>query len=384
MKQENNKKKKSYNFLALVLLVVVLGFLAGISGEFFTRYYLSNLGFFRDLYFTETDELGDRDIIIREPKKVVVEQELRINQIKNELQNSVAGIYQIKSAGDDLLDKVFLPDDYAGQAMILTSDGWLLTDSNVSIGQKDDLVISHQQNIYEIDKMFKDDLSGIVFMKINAENLPVIKLVEWEKLTPGQQVLVYNSHLDQLDLVYIKNKRSRQINNKYDLVQSSQVLDKRILLSDGLNDDFIGSALVNFQGEIIGILDSFSKEYNKAIPLYFIQPIISQVLKGEEIKQPYLGINYLNLAQIYGLSEEDRQNQDQGAMIWPNQKDLAIEEDSPLADLLEIGDIIISIEDQRIDKVNDLLDIILQYKSGQQIRLKYLHDNEEQEAVISL
>jgi serine protease Do len=385
MKQEIKTKKNCYNFIGLIFLVVILGFLAGISGEFFTRYYLSNFAFFRDLYFTENEELGNRDIIIREPKKVVVEQELRINQIKNELQNSVAGIYKQRQESSELLDNVFLPKDYSGQAMILTSDGWLLTDSNVNIADKDNLVISHQQKVYQIEKMIKDSLSGIVFIKVNAENLPVIKLVDWGNVTPGQQVLVYNSHSDQLDLVYIKDKRFRQINNKYDVVQSSQVLDKRILLSAGLTENFKGSALVNFQGEIIGILDSRSQEgYNKAIPLYFIQPIISQVLKEEEIKLPYLGINYLNLAQITGLSDEERQFQSQGAMIWTNQEDLAIAKNSPLAEQLETGDIIISIEDQRIDKVTDLLDIILQYKSGQQIRLKYIHDNEEQELTISL
>jgi len=384
MKQENKKKKNYTNFLLIVIIVVVLGFLAGISGEIFTRYYLSNLAFFRDLYFTQTNESGDRDIIIREPKKVVVEQELRINQIKNDLQNAVASIYLKKAETDNLLDKIFLPQNYFGQALILTSDGWLITDNNVSLDDQDNLIISHQQDLYEIQDMIKDPDSGIVFIKINAENLPVIQLVDWPSVTAGQQILVYNSHLDRLDLAYIKDRQYRQINSKYDLVQSSQILNKRILLSEELNDNFQGSAVVNFQGEIIGILDSMARDYNQVIPLYFIQPIISQVLKGEETIRPYLGINYINLAQVYGLSADERQDQEQGALLWPDQEKITFFTDSPLSDILAVGDIIISIEDQRINKDNDLLDILMQYKSGQQIRLKYLHEKIEQEISVGL
>ena len=84
------------------------------------------------------------------------------------------------------------------------------------------------------------------------------------------------------------------------------------------------------------------------------------------------------------MSEEARQGIEEGALIWTDKTGLAIEEDSPLAEKLVKGDIIISIEDQKINRSNDLLDILLEYKSQQEISLKYLHDREEQEISIIL
>jgi len=73
-----------------------------------------------------------------------------------------------------------------------------------------------------------------------------------------------------------------------------------------------------------------------------------------------------------------------GALIIADKTGVSVTEDSPLADTLVLGDIIISLENQLISQENDLLDLLLQYKIGQQINLKYLHDNIESETSIIL
>ncbi|MBD3359362.1 MAG: PDZ domain-containing protein [Candidatus Buchananbacteria bacterium] len=384
MPNEKKQSKFGINLISILILVVILGFFAGISGEFFTKYYLSNLAFFRDLYFTEQTDLGQREIIIREPKKVVVEQDLRINQLKNEIQPSIVGVYKKKTTVKNLLDKIFLPADYLGQAVVLTSDGWLISTADVINSNKDNLIISYDKQIYEIDKIIKDDLSRIVFIKITAQNLPVIRLVDFTDVNDGQQVFMYNSYSDQLNLANIQDKRHKIINNKYDFISSSENLDKHILLDRELDNEYNGSPLVNFQGEIIGLLSGQTDQLNQAIPLHYINEIISQVLKDEEINRPKLGINYINLNQAYGLTEEDRQGLENGVLLWPNQNGIAIKQDSPLFGKLVSGDIITSIEDQKIDQGTDLLDILLQYKTGQEISLGYWHEGNEQELSLIL
>jgi serine protease Do len=384
MSNEKKENKFRINWISILILVVVLGFLAGITGEFFTKYYLSNLAFFRDLYFTEQTDLGQKEIIIREPKKVVVEQDLRIKQLKDEIQPSIVGVYQKKKSTEQLLDKLFLPEDYQGQAVVLTSDGWLISTADVVSDIKDNLIISYNKQIYEIDKIVKDELSQIVFIKITAQNLPVIRLVDFTDVNDGQQVFIYNSYSDQLNLANIQDKRHKIINNQYDFISSSESLDKHILLDRELDNEYNGSPLVNFQGEIIGLVSGQSDQLNKAIPLHYINEIISQVLKDEKISRPQLGINYINLSQVYGLTEADRQGLENGVLVWPDQSGIVIKQDSPLFGKLVSGDIITSIEDQKIDQDTDLLDILLQYKSGQEISLHYWHESNEQELSLIL
>ena len=157
-----------------------------------------------------------------------------------------------------------------------------------------------------------------------------------------------------------------------------------MLLDNSLSAKYVGSPVFNLEGEIIGLLQTKNDQLNQAVPLHYIEPIISQILKGEEIKRPTLGINYLNLAQIHGLSEEDRQGLEVGALIWPDQNDITFSENSPLKGVLEPGDIITSIEDQIISTDKDLVDILLDYKIGQEVNIRYLSGGEEKDINIIL
>ncbi len=381
----NNKFKSIVKKILIITAIILAAFTAGIFGEFFTRAYLSKLNFFRDFYFASTD-LGQRELVINEPKKVVIEQDLQINQLKSEIKPSLIEIYRKKIPAKTLLDKVFLPDDYLGQAVVLTSDGWLLcTGRALSYNSKEDLVIYYNQKLYDIDEIVKDNLTDIIFLKINIQNLSVMKLADLPQVTDGQQILIYDRYYNQLSQGNIINRKYKPIVNKYDFVNSSQSLNKYILLNKNFSLEANGSPVFNLQGEVIGMLDGLNENnYSKVIPINFINPIINQVLKGENIKRPYLGINYLNLNQIDGLDEQDRQGQEKGIMIWPDKSGVGVMSDSPLNGQLVKGDIILSIENQTLDENNDLLDLLLSYKTGQEIRLKYLHEQKEAEISFTL
>lgn len=385
MEQQNNKKHK-FTHLVIIILALVLGFFAGITGEIFTRYYLSNFAFFRDLYFLDQNNSGQQDIIIRDPKKVVVDQELRIEQIKSDIQPSLVGVYVKSKSSKTLLDRALLADNFLGQAMVLTSDGWLVTSNGVISQDKENLeVVIFNKKIYEIEKVITDETTGIAFLKINAQNLPVVKLADFGEVAANQQVLVYNSYKQQIDLTSIQNKSFKQIESRLDLVSATENLDKRIQLNQSFSEAYYqGAAVINFQGEIVGIIAGDSQLLNQAVPINYIDSIISQVLKGEEIKRPSLGLNYLDISKTQGLSEEDLQGVEAGALLWPDKSELAIKKDSPLKDLLVAGDIITSVEGQPLDFNNDLADILLEYKVGQQISIKYLHNKVEQEISVVL
>jgi len=375
--EQTNKTKNRLKIALLIVIVLISALLAGITGELFARVYLSQLAFFRDFYFTQGSDFAQKEIVINEPKKVVVQQDLMANQVMNDIKSSVLGIYKMKRISKNLLDNAFLPDDYLGQAAILTSDGWLISTSDAVNRSAADLTVSYDKKNYDVVKIVRDSATDIVFLKIDAQNLPVIKFADFSALTIGQQVLTYNSYADQLDLANILDKRYKAIYDKYDLVSSSQILDKYILLNRDFSSDLQGAPIFNFNGELVGLLVGPDKIYNKVIPIYYIYPVINQVLKSEPIKRPYLGINYINLSQVYGLSDEDRQGLDFGALLWSDSKGQAVNSDSPLFSKLVKGDIITTIENQTIGQDKDLLETLLDYKVGQEIRLVYLHNKKE-------
>lgn len=379
----SQEKKSNLNkkLFVILILAIIFGFTAGIFGEFIEKYYLSNFSFFRDLYFTEQDNYGDRDIVIKDPRKVVVEQDLRISQTIIDVKESFVGVYQSKpDTIETVVDSIFLPEEYLGQALILTSDGWLISTEQVFDSTKKEKVIVYDKKIYQIEKIIEDSATGVYFIKIDEQNMPVIKFADFDQVSNDQQVIVYNKFNNQAKLRRILNKQYKQINDVYDYINSSEIIDKRILLNQECSSDFLAAPLINFEGEIIGLMTAD----DQALALQNIESVIEYVLKDEEIKRPYLGINYINIPLVEGLSEEIRQEQEKGALIWSDQDKIAIEENSPFAEILVKGDIITSIEDQQLDYNHDIATMLLDYKTSQQINIKYIHDGEEKEVSVEI
>jgi len=295
-------KFKILKRVLLIIVFILIAFSAGIFGEFFTRTYLANMAFFRDFYFTQADNLGQRDLIISQPQKVVVEQDIRLNQLANEIRPSVLGIFIKKKVSKNLSDNLYLVSDMVGQSFVLTSDGWLISSAATITGSKDDFVIYYNNKIYPIEKIVKDDLTRTVFIKINAQNLPVIKLADLQKVFNGQQIFIFNSYYQQVNLANIVDRSYRPIHEKNDLIISSQDLNKRILTDKNFPANLIGSPVFNLDGEIVGLYDQAGINNSQVIPINFISSVINQVLKDEKIQRPYLGIYYINLNKTVSLN----------------------------------------------------------------------------------
>jgi serine protease Do len=380
MDKDTKKSKKWISYTIFLIAFILLAFMAGIFGEFFTRYYLSKISFFSDLYFTDQTNLGQKDIVINEPRKVVVEQNMRLDQIKGDIEPVLAGIYRKKAITKNALDSIYLPEDYLGEASILTSDGWLVTTQNANVIAGQDVIVTNNNKIYEIEKVVIDTATNIAFIKISVQNLPVIKFAEYKDITDGESVVVYSNILGRINLSQVLTKKYKEINNKYDYVSSSQILNKYILLDRNYSDVYKGSAVFDFEGNVIGLL----RNDGLVIPINYIKPVITYVLRDEKIKRPYLGVNYINLSNVSGLSSALVQDQETGAMIWNNAANKSVSADSPLINKLAKGDIITSIEGQKIDANNDLIDLLLEYKTGQEIKIKYMKTGQEGELSITL
>ena len=380
---ENSKieatKPKTLKRGLFILALVLIAFLAGILGELFTRTYLAKMAFFRDFYFTETDNLGQRDLIISQPKKVVVEQDIRLNQLATEIRPSVLGIYYEKKAGKSFSDNLYLASDLAGQSFVLTSDGWLISSARAIPGSKDDVIIYYNNKAYPIEKIVKDDLIGTVFIKINAQNLPVIKLADSQNISNGQHIFVFNSYYQQVNLANILDRSYLPVREKNDLIVSSQDLSKRILGDKIFSANLTGSPVFSLDGEIVGLYDQSGASTSQIIPINLVSSIVNQVLKGEKLSRPYLGINYINLNKAVSVNNAQAFNvPNKGVYV---QSVLA---DSPLYNIVVKGDIILSLENQDLDANNDLVDLLMGYKTGQEIKLKYQHLDKEQEIKVIL
>src|SRR5690606_15655918 len=115
------------------------------------------------------------------------------------------------------------------------------------------------------------------------------------------------------------------------------------------------------------------------IPINFISSVVNQVLKDEAPSRPYLGISYINLNKAVGVT-------DSMGIILPAKGAYiqTVAANSPLSKIVVKGDILLSLENQDLNANNDLVDLLLGYKTGQEIKIKYQHIDKEQEINVVL
>ena len=99
MKQENRKN----GIMLIVILATIFGLLSGIVGGLAGRSYLDSyyLPFFGEINFSDRDYRGST-LIIRDAKKVIVEQDVKMVEAINSTKAGIVGIFK-KSAKNLLL-----------------------------------------------------------------------------------------------------------------------------------------------------------------------------------------------------------------------------------------------------------------------------------------
>jgi len=379
-------KNINYKLILLLVLVTVIGMTSGLVGALLARAYLIketfNFPLFNEVSITG-NQLGSSNLIIREPKKVVVEQNVKIQETISSSRNSIVGIYkknnsalaseQNKAVG---IDDYYLNTDQLGQGFILTTDGWLITNfvsteiKNL-LGKKGDntkalkellsknyLVVANDKKTYEIDNLIYDKLTGFSFWHIKASSLPVKQFASYNEIINGQQVVAVNNQGWGQPITIIGYKQG-------DTVESSDGYIDELVLNDVLNKNFNGSFLVNLNGNLAALINSEGKSISSQS---FINSFNS-ILKDQTITRPSLGLYYLPLNKLVNYSDS------KGAVIHKNKNGVVFADNSPAKRAgLKEGDIIIAINNIEIDENNPLNKIISNYQTGTEIEVKYIAD----------
>ncbi len=361
-------------YLKIIILTVIFGLGAGVVGQLLVDAYLLPA----ENFIEGTDGRINKKI-------TTTEETQKITEAHDAVAPAVFEIYPQKSntsAGP--LAQINLAGDRISLGVILTSDGWLASSGRALADPKNHyIVVTADHKIFSPKQIILDEATEIVFLKIDAQNLPTPKLGAYENLSLGEKVIV---PLDKQSLVttQIKNLAYAESNAPKDLFRSSEKFLKYILLENQLAPGETGTPVVNYNGEVVGLL---SNSRGNVVPTDFWQPAFLSILKNKKISRPYLGIRYIDLAQTSGIPESLSQGETAGALIWSDQnlQTQGIAKNSPAAKAgLKNGDIILKINSEEVTLKKDLAEIVQDYNPGDEINLLFLRNGKEETAKIKL
>ncbi len=363
-----------------IVIFLLVALVASATGGIITYAYILN-NIYKFPYFGEIDYRNgqyDSGLIIREAKKVVVEQDRKISETINSVQPSIAGIFKKIRKTDkkatnissvNILEDFYYLDKYISQGLVITSDGWIISSfkpqnkGDSLLAEFKSYVVIIGEQIYNIDKVISDNQSNFVFIHINGKDLPVRNFADNKDIENGEKVVVVNFDFSTLVSSIV------DYSSKNDLVKLSDLSTQNLKIASQLNSNFFNSFIFDLSGNVVGFVDGTG-----AIkPIDYFRSAIKSLLKYQQIKRPFLGIYYVDLDELIKYDGKTMK----GVLVYNNSKPAIIKNSPAYKAGLEEGDVIISIDNIIINKSNNLSNIIQRYVAGDKISIKFLRKEKE-------
>lgn len=268
----------------------------------------------------------------------------------------------------------------SGSGFILTDDGYIITNYHV-IENSDSITVSlYDGTAYDAELVGYDESNDIAVLKVDAEDLTPVVVGDSDSLNVGDSVIAIGNPLGELTFSLTSGAVS--------------ALDREITLSNNVTMDLIqtdcainsgnsGGALFNLYGEVIGVTNAKYSGSGSgasidnigfAIPINRVKSIVESIIEKGYIAKPYIGVSVLDVSketQSYGLPE--------GAAVK------SIEEDSPAAEAgLKENDIITAINGTKISGSKELVDVVGDASTGDELLLTVYRQGESLEVKVTV
>ncbi|MCK4745041.1 PDZ domain-containing protein [Candidatus Parcubacteria bacterium] len=360
----NNK----YQNLIIIFFVSIVGFLAGSLGALVVENYR---------FDHSNQDLPKQISIFKQSDKIIEDTSMDL------LRKNIVGIILKKENPLNILAAYYSPEDIIAYGFILTGDGWIVSIDNKNFHNKENIkklaIITNSGDILQIEKQEIDSVSGAVFLKVDnpKKEFLAMKLGDSRKLNLMDELASIDLYGSAVKHSVVNLKKTGAI------IQSSEKIGNRMIMSQS---SAVGLPLINFNNEIMGIIDYAGGNFIKAIPINYFKNQISQILKTGKPSRIFLGVNYINLSK-FPKNELSKNfiSGSSGALIYSLDKNMAVIKGSP-ADIagLKHEDIIISIEEEEISANKDLSEIIQEYKQNINVNMEILRRGEKKEIEVGL
>jgi len=367
VKPTPNKSRFNIIILIISLLMNILASFA-ICLLFFSGYFSESKLF----TLLKIDSfLPTSNIVIERQEQTIVQEDERISNVIEALLPSIVNIFSYSETNSQnfILNQ---SKNYVGTGVVLTNDGWLVIGSLLR-NSGEYVAIQDNGNVLRVVDIKEDANLGVSFLKVAAENLPTVALVKRSAVNPGTSALLISGlsgHNRTLFLTRISDNRMLLNDNALWESENNYLflsLDKSKITPGqngpvfSLNKELIGFNIENANFSYILPVDYFKKSFNQLLTLKVSKPT-------------YLGLVYINLANNF-VENQPRK----GALIT------AVKNDSPLKKLnLAAGDIILKVNDDLLNEINNLSNLIQDYRPGDKIKLTVLNKNDQKERVVEV
>jgi len=286
-------------------------------------------------------------------------------------------------AAEDSSVRYRLKKEATGSGVIISADGYIVTNNHVVEGADELTVTLNDNREFSARIIGTDKTTDLALIKVNAKDLPTLTIGNSEQLKVGEWVLAVGNpfNLNSTVTAGIVSAKARSL--------GANGVESFIQTDAAINAGNSGGALVNTQGELVGInamlysqTGSYSG-YGFAIPTTIMNKVVDDLKKYGTVQRAVLDIQgidahkYIDSEKAKG--EEPDLGTNEGIYIAKVNEDGAGEE----AGLRE-GDVITAIDSKKVTKMAELQEYLNSKRPGDKVSITYLHNKKSTTKTVTL
>lgn len=198
----------------------------------------------------------------------------------------------------------------SGSGVIISNDGYIVTNNHVVEFADEIIVTLSDKKEYKAVKIGTDPSTDLAVIKIEGENFPTVEFADSDLVRVGEWVLAVGNPFDYLTSTVtagIVSAKGRDIN----IIKEDKAIEEFIQTDAAINPGNSGGALVNTDGNLIGINTAIATPtgtyagYSFAIPSNLAKEIVFDIIENGNIERASLGVSGYDideeLVEVYNL-----------------------------------------------------------------------------------
>lgn len=259
-----------------------------------------------------------------------------------------------------------------GSGVIISSNGYIVTNNHVIRETDEVVVVLNDKREYNAAVIGTDPSTDIALLKVEAEDLRPLPFGDSDELRLGEWVLAIGNPYNLTSTVTagIVSAKARSMG----ILRSQEYSIESFIQTDAaVNPGNSGGALINTRGELVGINTAIASRtgaftgYSFAIPVSIVEKVIGDLIEYGEVQRAILGVEIATVTAE--LAEEMDINEIEGVYV-ANVREEGAAKDAGIRE----GDVIVSVDDTRVNSSAELQEAVSKYRPGQEVRVVVQRD----------
>jgi Do/DeqQ family serine protease len=259
-----------------------------------------------------------------------------------------------------------------GSGVIISPDGYIVTNNHVVEDAEEIRVSLADRRRFEAEVVGTDPSTDLAVVKAQgAANLPAIPMGNSDRVEVGERVLAVGNpfRLTSTVTAGIVSALGRQVG----IIDSRFGIENFIQTDAAINPGNSGGALVNMQGELVGVATAIASEggsyegYGFAVPSNLVERVTQDLVEEGEVERALLGVSIQGVSPVrarrLGLDEVA------GAYISDVKSGSAADQGG-----IRAGDVVQAVGKREVAAPNDLQSAVARQRPGDTVQVQVWRD----------